>query len=381
MQVLHVCFCGPFTDDLAYQENELIKQHTALGHDVRVIAATSTYGLNKDVVHLSPETSTLKCGAVLTRLSYMWPFRGWLATKIRAHYGFNKHLELIRPDVILFHGLTAWDLLTVAAYVRRHPEVNLFVDCHEDFNNSAKSWLSRELLHKLFYRPIFRRALPSIREVLCVTVESLEFATDFYGSPKVKTSLYPLGCLIEDDSVLESRRQEFRCKYGLSDYDIVFTQTGKLDKSKRLYAALTAFKVNKSSRLHFFIAGQMTNDVREECLPLIQSDNRIVYLGWQSVDELRVILAGSDLFIQPFGQTVTTQMAMASACATIAQDLPSHQWLLHGSGKLFKDEEEFCFIFQWALNDSHEIPKMKKAALEFARKYLDYKNLAIKILE
>lgn len=380
MKVLHVCICGPFTDGLAYQENELIDQHVAMGHEVTVIAATETYGQDKQIVHTEAGTTQLSCGADLIRLPYRWGLRGWLATKIRAHRGFRECIESVQPDRILFHGLTGWDLLVAAAYVVRSPSVKLFADCHEDFNNSARSWASRELLHKRFYKPIFRRCIDQISEVLCVTVESLDFAIDFYGSDRAKTRMYPLGGVIEPAAVNARRRADFRSRLGFTDADLVITQTGKLDRTKRLDLALRAFRANPLPRLKFVIAGRMTDEVRAECLPLIEADPRIVDLGWQSTDELRTVLAGADFFLQPFGQTVTTQMAMCHGCVVLAQDLPSHRWLIGDNGKLFKDAGELDIIFEWVVENQKIVEQLRQASMRFAEANLDYRKLALQIV-
>jgi 1,2-diacylglycerol 3-alpha-glucosyltransferase len=380
MKVLHVKICGPFTDGWAYQENELIDQHVAQGHDVTVIAGTHTFGPDNQTVHVEAGTTLMRCGAKLIRLSYVWGLRGWLGTKIRAHSGMLKCIEDIQPDRILFHGLTAWDLQTVAAYVRSNSHVKLFADCHEDFNNSAMTWASRELLHKCFYRPIFRRSIAEVSDVLCVTVESLNFAIDFYGSPRAKTRIYPLGGVIEPPAMRARRRANFRTRFGFEDTNIVITQTGKLDRTKKLSLALQAFRGNTSPRLRFVIAGQMTEEVKAECLPLINADARIIDLGWQSTDELRTVLAGSDLFLQPFGQTATTQMAMCHGCVILAQDLPSHRWLIGENGKLFKDASELRDVFQWVIDNQRTIEQMKQGSLEFAVANLDYRQLALQIV-
>jgi len=380
MNILHVCICGPFTDELAYQENELIEQHVALGHDVTVIAATDAYGSDKQLIHAKAGTMQLSCGAKLIRLPYPWGLQGWLATKIRAHRGMRECIEGIQPDRIFFHGLTAWDLLTVAAYVRRNPSVRLFADCHEDFNNSAMSWTSRELLHKRFYKPIFRRCMDQISEVLCVTVESLDFAIDFYGSDRTKTRMYPLGGVIETAAVNARRRTDFRSRLGFTDADLVITQTGKLDRTKKLTSALQAFRGTPSPRLKFVIAGRMTDEVKAECLPIIEADARIIDLGWQSTDELRTVLAGSDFFLQPFGQTVTTQMAMCHGCVILAQDLPSHRWLVGDNGKLFKDAAELGATFRWVVENQERVEQLRQASMRFAEANLDYRKLALQIV-
>lgn len=378
--IVHVCLTGPFTDGLTYQENELIEQHVALGHHVSVISSIETYNEDKKIVQTLPGRYKLTCGATLIRLPYPQLLTGWFATKFRASRGLSDCLEEMKPDRILFHGLTAWDLLTVTAYTRRNSGVKLFADCHEDFNNSARTWASREVLHKLFYKPIFRKCVAHINEVLCITVESLNFAIDFYNSPRHKTKLFPLGCTIEAQEAIERRRAEFRTKYGYKDEDIVITQTGKLDRTKQLEETLRAFCTNPSPNLKLVIAGRMTDDVCAVCLPLIKGDTRIVDLGWQSTDELRSVLAGADCFLQPFGQTVTTQMAMGYGCVILAQDVPSHRWLVGDNEFLFKDASELPVVLKKVVVNQAGLDRLKILNSEFAATYLDYKQLALHIV-
>lgn len=365
---------------MSYQENELVAQHVALGHDVSVIASTEIFDTDMHVVETEKGVSRLSCGATLYRLDYAWGLRGWLATKIRAHRGLRELIASIQPEHIMFHGLTAWDLLTVASHVKCNPKVKLFADCHEDFNNSAMTWASRELLHKLFYKPIFRRCIDQISEVLCVTVESLDFATDFYGCDRAKARIYPLGGMIETALVTARRRADFRSRLEFTDADLVITQTGKLDHTKKLTLALQAFRVNPSPQLRFVIAGRMTDEVKAECLPIIDGDARIIDLGWQSTDELRSVLAGSDFFLQPFGQTVTTQMAMCHGCIILAQDLPSHRWLVNDNGKLFRDAGELGATFRWVVENQERVKQLRQASMRFAEANLDYRKLALQIV-
>lgn len=374
-----MCITGAFTDGLSYQENELVEQHLALGHEVTIIASTETYNSDKQIVHTESGRSRLSNGAMIIRLPYAWWMRGWLASKVRAHSKLLSSIEDVKPDRILFHGLTAWDLLTVTAYVRRNPNVRLFVDCHEDFNNSARSWASREFLHKRFYKSIFRKCIDQIDEVLCVTVESLRFAIDFYESPREITRMYPLGCKIESPETVELLRADFRARHGFLETDIVITQTGKLDPTKQLEATLNAFCANSNPNLKLVIAGKMTEEVSTVCLPMIKSDPRIIDLGWQTADELRSVLAGADCFLQPFGQTVTTQMAMGYGCAILAQDLPSHRWLVGDNEFLFKDASELAAVFTRLVENKAELDKLKRANSQFAADHLDYRELAIQI--
>lgn len=380
MKVAHLCLSCFYIDGYAYQENQLVAEHVRLGHDVHVIASTESYDNNAQLVYVSSGAYNGTDGAKVIRIPYRFNVLPRLARKIRAYVGLDALLRELQPEVILFHGLASWELLTVAAYVKRNRGVKLFVDCHEDFNNSAMSWASRELLHKRFYKLIFQHCINQISEVLCVTVESFDFAIDFYGSDRAKTRMYPLGGVIEPGEVNARRRGDFRSRHGFTDADLVITQTGKLDPTKRLTSALHAFRANPSPILKFVIAGRMTDEVKAECLPLIEADARIIDLGWQSTDELRTVLAGSDFFLQPFGQTVTTQMAMCHGCVILAQDLPSHRWLIGDNGMLFKDAEELDATFRWVVENQEKVTQLRQATMRFAEDNLDYRKLALQIV-
>jgi 1,2-diacylglycerol 3-alpha-glucosyltransferase len=180
--------------------------------------------------------------------------------------------------------------------------------------------------------------------------------------------------------MVSQRRAEFRAQRGFSESDIVITQTGKFDDTKKLASALRAFRSNPSPALKFIIAGRMSVEVMTECLPLIQGDERVSDLGWQSSDELRSVLAGADCFLQPFGQTVTTQMAMGYGCVILAQDLPSHRWLVGDNGYLFKDVSELDNVLQWVVRNQRRLAHLKKATAQFAATKLDYRQLALKIV-
>ena len=379
MKILHCCLSCFYIDNFNYQENMLVREHVDAGHDVLVLASTESYDSKGKLSYSSPGRYHGNDGAEVLRIPYIGIMPHALMKKIRAYKGVYKHLDATKPDVIIFHGLCAWSLLTVSSYVRNNPYVKLIVDCHEDSNNSARTWASRVLLHQCFYKPIFRRCLNQITKVLCITIESMDFALNFYGSPRAKTSLLPLGCTIETSQKIRNRRAYFRSQHAIQDTDVVITQTGKLDYTKQLAATLYAFYANPSTNLKLVIAGRMTEDVSAVCLPLIKSDPRILNLGWQTPDELRTVLAGADCFLQPFGQTVTTQMAMGYGCVILAQDLPSHRWLVGDNEFLFKDVSELPAVLKKVVENQAGLDQLKRANSEFAATHLDYKQLALQI--
>lgn len=382
MKVLHVCISGPFTDELSYQENELVEQHVALGHEVTVIAATDTYGLDMQVMHTKTGRFTLKSGATLIRLPYAWGMRGWLATKIRAYRGLRACIASVQPDRILFHGLTAWDLLTVTNYVQRTPHVKLFADSHEDWNNSARTILSKWVLHYCFYRPILRRCLPTIEKVLCVSLETIEFVRDFYGVPETQIEFFPLGGLLWDDDAYQATRAKTRDTEGWSSKHRIFLQSGKIDRAKRLIETLHAFAKIDSSNLRLVITGQVMPDVQEEALALIHADPRVQLLGWVDPKRLQALLCAADVYVQPGSQSATMQMALCCRRPVVLADVPSHHAFIEGNGLLVQTSEQLGIALVTLAGLANEkLTEMSQRSASLAARLLDYRQQALRVLE
>jgi 1,2-diacylglycerol 3-alpha-glucosyltransferase len=380
MRIVHVCLCGPYSDGFAYQENELVAQHVALGHEVSILASTETYGADhRTLTHLAPAETRTQDGALLVRL----PYRKWappaVMGKLRMHPQVVAWLDRLAPEVILFHGLCSWELLAVARYKRLNPSTRLYTDCHEDFNNSARTWASKWLLHFAYYRSVLKRCLPQIDKVLCVTVESISFARDFYGVPPAMLELYPLGGEVLDDRTYSEKRTAVRKQLGVQGSDIVLVQSGKLDATKLLPAALRALAEVDDPRLRFVIAGKMSPDVESEALPLIDSDERVNYLGWLKPEALRDLLCAADVYVQPFGQTSTTQMSLCCRCAIVVQDLPSHRALFCGNGFLITESKPLTTAFRYLVEHAEHLEAMQAASNAFAGENLSYRKLARRV--
>lgn len=381
MRIVHVCLCGPYTDGFAYQENELVTQHVAQGHQVIVLATTETYGADRKPMRVSPAETKTADGARLIRL----PYRRWapraLMAKLRTFPGVAQQLERLAPDAILFHGLCAWEMLTVARYAKRHPELLLYADCHEDFNNSARTFLSRWGLHFCFYRPIVRRCLSRIRSILCVSLESITFARQMYGIPAAQLEFYPLGGMVYDDAEYATTRVEQRAAHGWNENSIVFMQTGKIDQAKRLIDSLQAFVNLPGEHLRFVIAGQIMPDVLVEVAPLIDGDPRIENLGWITATQLRSLLCAGDVYVQPGSQSATMQMSLCCRCAVVLDAVPSHRVFVDDNGILVANKAELAqAMTRLALASRQELDRMSKRSATIAAKLLDYRQLAQRVL-
>jgi len=114
MKVAHICLSCFFIDGRAYQENELVRQHHADGHDVLVIASTESHAPDGSVVYVEPADYVGEEGVRIVRLPYHPWLPAKLGRKLRIHRGVQGLLSAFGPDAILFHGLCGWELSTVA---------------------------------------------------------------------------------------------------------------------------------------------------------------------------------------------------------------------------------------------------------------------------
>ena len=381
MKIVHLCLSCFYIDGYAYQENQLVAQHVSDGHEVTVIASTESFDANKNPCYLESGDYIGTDNARVIRLPYRSELPHRIAAKIRTYPGVNELLDSLQPDVIFFHGLCSWELNTAALYKRRHPTTRLYADCHEDFNNSARTWASKWLLHYVYYRNILKYCLPQIDKVLCVTVESIAFARDFYGVNESLLELYPLGGKVFVDDEYAAIRESTRATNGWDESMTVFVQSGKIDRAKRLADSLRAFISLPGAHLRFVIAGQIMLDVEDEVRPLITADVRIQELGWIQPIKLQSLLCAADVYVQPGSQSATMQMSLCCRCLIVLDDVPSHQVFFDGNGFLVRDIAGLAqALTKLAETPRQQLKSMSERSAAIAAQLLDYRQLARRVL-
>jgi 1,2-diacylglycerol 3-alpha-glucosyltransferase len=380
MRVLQCCLSCFYIDGYSYQENELIREHVKLGHEVLVIASTESFDDDQNKTYVEPGEYIGNEGARVIRL----PFAKWLPfflmRKVKAYSGFMNALESFSPDIIMFHGCSSYELLTVSKYKKRHPNALFYADSHADKNNSGKGFLSKNLLHKMFYKWVVQKSLAQIKKVLCISIESKNFCSEIYAIPETKLEFYPLGGYVFNDEEYLDRRNRLRQEYALSDDATLFLQTGKFDEKKKLVDSLKAFLVTQNSDFKFFIAGVFLNSVEKQASPLIYDDERVSFLGWKDSEAMKDLLCAADVYVQPGSQSATMQMSLCARCPVILDDVESHRVFIEGNGWLVNSNEELKKAFISIEKDLTILKKMSHRSLQISEKMLDYKNLAQRIL-
>ena len=381
MKIIHMCLSCFYIDGYKYQENELVKEHVDQGHEVLVIASTENYDENQKRTYSPAGTYIGTDGAQVIRLAYSKLLPQKIMKKLRMHSNVYKILEKEKPDIVMFHGLCGWELRAAAKYKENNPDIIFHVDSHEDKYNSAMNFVSRNFLHKLYYRYIIKSCLKNIDKVLCLSLEIKEFVNEHYGIPRDKLEFYPLGGRVFSDEEYKERRTRARNSLGVGEGQVLILQTGKMGERKKLVQSLRAFSSSKSNKLTFVIAGSLSNEIEAEALRLIDNDERVKYLGWQTSDEILDLLCAADVYLQPGTQSVTMQMSLCARCPVILDDVLSHQPYVKDNGWLINSQNPLENIFSSIEKDSEILKNMSRVSYEYAKENLDYKNLAKRILK
>lgn len=379
MKILHMCLSNFYIDDAGYQENYLVRQHVRDGHEVLVIASTETFNGRGGYSYTDAKTYIGSDGARVIRIPYSSWLPRRLAKKLRIHPGVYDLVADFQPEAILFHGSSGNEVVSVARYVRNHPNVIFYTDSHADRNNSARGFVSRNILHRLFYRFRLHQALPQIKKVLCVSVEAVDFLSDIYGVPGEKLEFFPLGGELLCEEEIREKRSLTRAALETSEDTFIFIQSGKMAKRKKLASSLRAFAQLSGENLRFWVVGLLVEEIRDEVLPLIKADPRVVFLGWKSPEELTDLLCAADAYVQPGSQSATMQNALCCGCPVILEDVPAHQPYRAAGAVLVNGEQALLEALAGATRWSSS--EKQAQALAFAREQLDYRRLGQRVLQ
>ena len=152
MNIVHCCLSNFYIDNYNYQENVLPIMNRNDGHQVAIIASTESFIENSKIGYIKEGNYYSKEGIKVYRVKYRRYLPQCIMKKVRSYNNVYKILDNLSPDVIFFHGIQAFELLTVAKYKSLNPHVKFYVDSHAYSANSATNWISEKVLHRWFYK-------------------------------------------------------------------------------------------------------------------------------------------------------------------------------------------------------------------------------------
>lgn len=339
MRVLHCCLAAFYIDDYGYQENVLPRMHKLQGHDVAIVASTQAYVDNRVLGHVEARSYSTADGIPITRLPYPRWIPRVLARRLRFYDGLQERLDSFAPDVLFLHDCQFLEMRTIVRYAKRHPEVRIYIDGHTDFINSARGWLSKNLLHRILYRYCAQIVEPYTRKFYGVLPVRVEFFQDMYGTPPEKTELLVLGA--DHTRVNLDRRDEIRSatrsRLSIDDDDFVVVAGGKIDRRKQFPELMHAIsKINRPD-VKLILFGTPTEEMEHEVERLSHHDS-IRHVGWAQADQTYEYLLAADLGVFPGTHSVLWEQAVGVGLPCVFKRWDGIQHVDVGGNCLFLEE-------------------------------------------
>lgn len=374
MKILHICLFSSFTENLGYQENMLSEAHAKHGHEVTIISNCSFF---KDGVLIStdPVDKKINNNIRLIRIPFRLRFLGVVSRKIGLIRGLSGLLYDIDPDIIIYHGAQGFELFNVANFVKKNLRVKFYVDIHTDYNNSSLN-LINVVYHKYIQKYILKTNLIYISKVFYVSLECRNFAVNELGIPESKLEFMPLGGFPVRPEEKIIIRKKIRDMYHISEDTILFIHTGKFNKEKRTDQIVNAFIRANNPTSMLLLAGVFEDDVQSDLIKKINDNDRILYLGWKKLNELKDIIISADCYLQPGSQSASLQLAICCGLAIIIYPHESHKPYLIGNGFFVSDENSIKEKIEFLSNNIIILKDMGKASLKLAKDLLDYNEIA-----
>jgi len=380
VKILHLCLACFYIDGYNYQENVLPRINKEDGHDVRIIASTETFVDNQRLGYIDAAEYVTEYGVPIKRLPYVRIGTQFSTVKFRKYVGLYDEIVKYAPDVIMSHDIAFWSVLDVIQYKKEHPEVKFYADSHSDSNNSGTNWLSKNVLHRLFYKWLVQQALPYLDKYFYLWEEGKQFSLENYGVPEKIMEFYPLGGLAFSEEEYKQKRDCRRKELGIGADEWLFCHSGKMDALKQTDELIKAFSAVPELKAKLVIIGSIPEDRKNVLLPLIELDKRIIYLGWKKAPELLEYLCACDLYCQPGTMSATMQNSVCCECAVMSYPHESYvKGFDYGNILWIRTQEDMATTFARIAQGGVDLNVLKNNSRRCAQELLDYRTLAARL--
>lgn len=379
MKILHICLGAFYVDGFGYQENYLTKYHALSGNEVTIIASPQAIGQDGRIFDvISPSITINSDGIKVVRLSYR--IKNRLRSTIKSYKGTYKAIDAEKPDIIFSHNPQYWDILEVAKYVKKHHNVKLIVDNHADYVNSARSWFSMNILHKILWKYVLKRVTPYVSQYYGVLPIRCDFLHDVYEIPSDRIKLLVMG--VDDIDIkqydIQQLKTEIRTQLGFSNDDFVIVSGGKIDRLKNTNLLLEAVRKINHPKLKLLLFGNPNPEIKDMIMALVDHPN-IKYVGWTPAKEINKLLLISDLAVMPGTHSVLwEQIAGCGLPAFYKHYEGMHHVDVGGNCEFLYENsvEEIIGHILRVLSDKNHFDTLKKCAKEKAMPYFSYSSIA-----
>ena len=374
-----MCLANYYIDNYGYQENILPKMHALQGLDVKILASTETYVDNKSLGYVAPCDYVNEHGIPVTRIGYVKYLPHFFAKKWRAYQGVFKQIESFEPDIIFMHDVQFASVYSMARYARKFPEVEIYADGHTDLINSARGWVSKNILHRIIYKHFAQKIEPYVTKFFGVTPLRSDFYRDYYGIPPEKIGLLVMGA---DDSEFDFEkrfeiRREMRKRLGLAEDDFVLVTGGKIDERKKIHVLLKLLAAMKQPQVKLILFGVPSDEMEEQITRLSKSE-AVIDVGWISPTEVYDYLFASDLAVFPGTHSVLWEVAVGVGLPAIYRRWEGGEHVDVGGNCLFINDtvDDLEHALTKVISDTALYKRMKKVATDVGVIEFSYSEIA-----
>ena len=143
---------------------------------------------------------------------------------------------------------------------------------------------------------------------------------------------------------------------------------------------MEAFAAVPELKAKLAVIGVIPETERPALEPLMEADNRVVYLGWKQSEELVEYLCACDLYCQPGSVSATMQNAVCCGCPVMSYPhLPYRKDLDFGNILWVKTREDMENTFRNLVDRSIDLQVLRAGSEQCARQLLDYRALAARL--
>lgn len=382
MNIVHICLTGGYTEGFSYQENYLTKYHAKMGHKVTLI--TTQYCWHKDQWGECKESGYQnKDGVEVIRIPYKYNLSYKLNSYIGRFVGLYELCEKYAPDFIFVHNLQFNDIDKIVNYKKKHRNIRIVVDNHSDFSNSARNWVSRDLLYKLYWRRNAKKIKDYSDMFYGVLPARVDFLEQIYSLPKEKCALLVMGA--DDEEVARAETTENKCSVrdslGIQQDDFLIVTGGKIDAWKtQTLLLMEAVNRIKKPNLKLLIFGPVAPEIKEQFDEFFDSD-RMRYISWANTAQSYDYFAIADLIVFPGRHSVYWEQAAGLGIPMLCKYWEGTTHVDCGGNVRFLREDsvdEIQGIIQRLLDNPEEYNKMCEIARGKCKEQFSYSTIARK---
>jgi len=387
MKIIHICLTGSYNDNWSYQDNLIPKYHKLDGHDVTVITTIFINSKeNTGYEKVRPGEYYLANGIKVIRIPFKQFKMNIVIKKLRLYQNTYQKIVGEKPDLIFIHGLQFLDIYQVVNYLRYNRNVKVVVDNHADFSNSAKNFLSKNILHKIIWRYCAHLIEPYTTKFYGVLPARVEFLKNVYKLPAEKVELLVMGA--DDEQVRRAKneevRKEIRKKYGIKPDDFLIITGGKIDTAKKQTLLLMeAVKQIENENVKLIIFGSIISELKKAVNRLVDG-NKIQFIGWIKSDDSYKYFSAADLVVFPGRHSVFWEQVAGQGIPMVVKywDGTTHVDLGGNCEFLYMDSiDEIYNKLVNIINNEDKLNKMKYIAETRGMEYFSYKKISSKAVD